>query len=659
MMPNTTLPTDIADPAKRVPEFRADINGLRAWAVIAVMLYHFGIPGFNGGFIGVDVFFVISGFLMTGIIVNGLEKDPNHFSVVHFYMARARRILPVLIVLCACLMLAGWALILPFEYKELSTQVLYCLNFLSNFLFWQQGGYFEVGSHEKWLLHTWSLSVEWQFYLLLPILLRLLWKIRANRHFLTLSISFIFFLSFILCTIVTDYKPDAAFYLLPTRAWQMLAGGLVFLHADVFTLKDRSKKIVELIGFLLIIIAILIFDIFTPWPGWHAALPVTGAVFVLISAQHDSLWSNNRLAQWLGTRSYSIYLWHWPLVVALFYRQKHHDPLMVTTAILLTVFISHLSYSFIENPARKKLADQTIIRNILYLVAAIIVTVSIGQISQPINEQIRFIEAERWNRNTRTRECLVWQGTWFKKCHYGGSKNTVILLGDSHANAVVSSIHNALAKNDSGLLQLTYAGCPTIKGSIELAFGNMCHLFNDWAFQQIHSMPADIPLIIINRLTWAAFGGVLDIPPGPHVYFSTHHKKTTPEFLQEFRQRFLDTTCEYAKERTVYLMRPFPEMMVKVPRALAQDLKLNHQSDIHISINEYYQRNAFVLAIQDDAVKRCGVKILDPLPYLCTNDKCMGVKNDWPLYFDDNHLSEFGNQLLIPLFTPIFGVKAE
>jgi len=154
--------------AKTPSGFRNDINGLRAWAVVAVILYHFGVPGIGGGFVGVDVFFVISGFLMTGIVVGGLAREGG-FSVWSFYMARARRILPALLVLCLVLLTLGWWLLLPLDYKMLGKHALAALTFLSNITFQREAGYFDAASHEKWLLHTWSLAVEWQFYMLLPL----------------------------------------------------------------------------------------------------------------------------------------------------------------------------------------------------------------------------------------------------------------------------------------------------------------------------------------------------------------------------------------------------------------------------------------------------------------------------------------------------------
>ena len=150
-------------------EFRKDINGLRAYAVLAVMLYHFQIPFFNGGFVGVDVFFVISGYLMTRIILQGMEKGNGW--LLNFYYGRARRIIPAVLVLCAVLLFLGWFLVLPEDYRKLAKHSVAALTFSSNVTFWKESGYFDVASHEKWLLHTWSLSVEWQFYLLYPLIL--------------------------------------------------------------------------------------------------------------------------------------------------------------------------------------------------------------------------------------------------------------------------------------------------------------------------------------------------------------------------------------------------------------------------------------------------------------------------------------------------------
>ena len=211
-------------------EFRLDINGLRAWAVVAVVLFHFGLPGVSGGFVGVDVFFVISGFLMTGIIVSALER--GSFSLWSFYLARARRIMPALIVLCAAVLLLGWFILMPKEYQPLGRHARESLLFVSNLTYLAEAGYFDTASHEKWLLHTWSLSVEWQFYLLQPLLLMGIWRFFPSRRAVSNLLLGLALLSLGWSIWLTVDNPNRAFYLLQSRAWALLLGALVYLHGD-------------------------------------------------------------------------------------------------------------------------------------------------------------------------------------------------------------------------------------------------------------------------------------------------------------------------------------------------------------------------------------------------------------------------------------------
>ena len=215
--------------AQRAPRksFRPDINGLRAWAVVAVVLYHFGVPGVSAGFAGVDVFFVISGYLMCSIIVTGLVRDD--FSIWSFYLARAKRIFPALVVLCAVTLMIGWFLLMPREYQQLGRHARESLTFSSNLRYFHEAGYFDVASGEKWLLHTWSLSVEWQFYILLPLVLLLAWKFLPKRGVLIGTLVAIFACSLTWCLWRTPLAPNEAFYTIQARAWEMLAGGLVFM----------------------------------------------------------------------------------------------------------------------------------------------------------------------------------------------------------------------------------------------------------------------------------------------------------------------------------------------------------------------------------------------------------------------------------------------
>lgn len=230
-------------------QYRKDINGLRAIAVIAVVLFHFNAAWMPGGFAGVDVFFVISGFLMTGIIFRGIDQE--NFSIMKFYVARANRIFPALAVLCLVLLIFGWFYFRPMDYKTLGMHVGSSMGFISNIIYWLiSGSYFSFSSHENWLLHTWSLSVEWQFYMIYPVVLvglRKFISVKAMKS--TVLIGAV--LGFIFCVIVTYFKPIPAFYLLPTRAWEMMIGGVAYLYP--FALNEQRKKLVERLGLVLII----------------------------------------------------------------------------------------------------------------------------------------------------------------------------------------------------------------------------------------------------------------------------------------------------------------------------------------------------------------------------------------------------------------------
>jgi len=206
--------------------FRKDINGLRALSVLAVVLFHFQVPYLHGGFVGVDIFFVISGFLMTGIIFRRLKKDD--FSIIGFYLDRGRRIIPALAVLCLVLLSLGYFWLIPFDYLALGKQAAAAATFVSNMLFFSEAGYFDHRSREKLLLHTWSLSVEWQFYIVYPLILLALKKIlgvRLVRYALIILTLF----SLALSVYIAPWDGPFAFFTLPTRAWEMSAGGLVYL----------------------------------------------------------------------------------------------------------------------------------------------------------------------------------------------------------------------------------------------------------------------------------------------------------------------------------------------------------------------------------------------------------------------------------------------
>ena len=649
--------------------FRSDINGLRAWAVSAVVMYHFGVPGFGGGFVGVDVFFVISGFLMTGLVVKGLERGT--FSIVGFYMARARRIVPALLVLCAVLLALGWFVLLPPDYKMLSSHSVYAMSFLSNVEFWQEAGYFDVASHEKWLLHTWSLSVEWQFYLILPVLLWVVWRVRPGRTAQTWALGLGLVASLAASVWVTSTQPSTAFYWIHTRAWEMLGGGLVFLLGgmDYRAVLASSKRWLEAVGLLLIALAIALFDKDTAWPGWRATLPVVAAILVLL-ANRTTIWTGHLAAQWLGDRSYSLYLWHWPVVVALVYLDMRDNPLAIGGALVLTLLLGHLSYELVESPSRRWLTGRqfSAAAGGLALATAVVATPAVAVwklhgVNGRFAPAVELAAAESNNMNPRRRECHPGKGLKMPSCVYGGTEWKVLAIGDSHASELIPALTQAQTQGDAGVVQWTYSGCAFVPGMKltpkEAALSGAdyrCTEFIAWAQMGLKALSGSMPVVIINRYAAAAFGAnenrnQMEVPS---VYFSKVYDLSTPAFLAEFAEHITRSACELAKQRTVYLVRPIPEMGFDVPKTLSRRLAFGQADDLFITLEAYQRRNAWVWAAQDAARDQCGVKILDTTAYLCRAGRCYGSQNGRPLYSDDDHLSDFGNKLLVPMFKQVF-----
>lgn len=660
----------------RNSNFRDDINGLRAWAVVAVILYHFGITGFSGGFVGVDVFFVISGFLMTGIIVKELERKAKNggeggFSFTNFYLSRAKRIIPALLTLCVVLMVVGWFFLPSMEYKTLGSQVVSAIGFFSNMKFWQEDGYFDAASHGKLLLHTWSLSVEWQFYLILPIALFAIWKIWPGRKPLIVAVILGMLLSLSLSILLTPVAPTAAFYLLPTRAWEMLAGGLVFLLAGSLNLSERTKIALELAGFAIIIVSILFFDAASYWPGWRALAPVIGTMLVMVAARQASFFTGSRTAQWLGDCSYSLYLWHWPFVVGLVYLNLQSNLGLTAICLVLTLVLGRLSYQYVETISRTSLSRLpqwggagALLVSILILIAVSLNVQSRQGVPGRIPAQIDAVFNEVENVNPRRAECLASGRGQMPECIYGGEKLGVIVIGDSHAASVIRSIEKALPNKNLHVLDWTVSGCPTIFGVKKVNdSSNRCSDFVNQALNKQKEISSTVPMVIVNRLDLYLMGPD-EIDRGnevsvPAFYLSSPYKLRNDAFLSEMREGIIETACEFAKTRPVYMVRPIPELKVDVPTAMGRALMFGNSAEVSISIADYQARHSFSWETQDMAAERCGVKILDPLPSLCHEGRCRGNtdQDGLPIYIDSNHLSERGGALLIPLFRQIFSNK--
>lgn len=422
--------------------FKNEVNGLRATAVMAVLLFHANVPLFRGGFVGVDIFFVISGYLMTSIVLSGLDR--GDFSLLAFWAARARRIIPALLALCAALAVFGWFLVDPMTYREIGVEAAASLGFVSNIEFWRESGYFDQAAEAKWLLHTWSLSVEWQFYLGYPIVL--LGSQRLFGKWATIPLLwFGFLLSLELSSLVTPWRPSIAFYMLPTRAWEMLAGSLVLAHGSaVGRLSGSGRRGLEVAGLGLIVLSLTIIAPDTPWPSLWAMLPVAGAAAVIFSDRKGESLLNQPAVQSLGLCSYSIYLWHWPVIVAFRYYEWSAKPWATPAEICLGLGLGALSTLLVERPSQAWLS-RTSFRQIVPVAMPALGAVFVwcaadyaygGFVARSDNPALvpDYISARSdWefpekvcSRAGRDRSVNV--------CRLGSGEDTLV-IGDSHANS--------------------------------------------------------------------------------------------------------------------------------------------------------------------------------------------------------------------------------
>ncbi|MDE1151579.1 MAG: acyltransferase family protein [Micavibrio sp.] len=638
-------------------KFRDDINGLRGIAVAGVVLYHFNVAGFAGGYAGVDVFFVISGFLMTGIILGQLEAQ--RFSLANFYLNRAKRIIPALAALCLALMVAGYFWLIPSDLQNLGKHAAAAITFISNFIFKGEQGYFDAPMRDTWLLHTWSLSTEWQFYLLYPLALMAWAKYtRLSRKHLLCLMAALAAATFALSVYATPAKANMAFYLLPARVWEFVAGGALCL----LPAPRRRAAVFEIAGLLLILLSFFTLQDSTPWPGYMAALPVLGAAMVIYAARPQSRVTGNAPLQLLGKTSYSIYLWHWPVFVGMNYFGIAEGAWFTVTGILASLALGGISYAVIETPAREKMPKVSLPRAFagFAVLLAVIGGMGLGLAAAKglparVSARINAIDQASSDKYQLEKDCHFSQDSvTTRHCTVGkGNDVQFALWGDSHAGAISSAV--AAAAQGKGLLYLSF--CPTMFGVETSAVKKAhCAKFNDMIFNDIKQLPKNIPLIIINRYSNYLQNRDKD-PQKNHDLF--YAGKPAPananDAAAQYRSTLTKTLCTIAADRKLYVVKPIPEMEQDVPKTLARRLMAHGTAnDMSVDMPQYESRNRDALAALDAAQKGCGVTLLDPAPALCTHGKCAGSDNLKPLYFDSNHLNEWGNKRLVPMLAPVF-----
>ena len=643
--------------------YRRDIDGLRAMAILPILLYHAGIPGFSGGFVGVDIFFVISGFLITSIIMR--EVNEGSFSFVNFWARRARRILPAALVVVVCTLIAGWFLFAPVDYIELGRSARTQAFFAANFFFWGESGYFDGPSELKPLLHTWSLAVEEQFYIVFPFVLVLIHKLLPTYKRFTLIL--LFSVSLVASIVwVKDY-PSATFYLLHTRAWELLLGSLLAL-LPLYSIRYRwLAEVVSLVGLATITYCVISYDSGIIFPGM-SALPPTLATAALICAngRHNTIVKQLLSLQpmvWVGLISYSLYLWHWPVIV--FARYSSIEELILIDKLLLislSILLAYFSWRFIETPFRKKQLLVTNKKMLYSAFASILIVAVVGQqIRMAKGFPLRLPEYARnyaigaiWSKDQK--ECYKLNQAG-ELCRFGTddtSKPELFFWGDSHAAALLPGIIEKTKEHGLITLHASKSSCLPILGlGATLKDDSNCADFHQLMINQIGS--SGIKHVLIAG-AWAAYVNVEAVGSTSVILSKGQAVDKKSGVAPEVFRNYLTDMVEdlRAKNIHVWIVRQVPWQGEAIAHKLTK-LAMEHRdtTGLGLPLEEHLHRQEFVNAVFDGLADD-SVTILDPTPLMCTDIFCPAQKDGYSLYKDNDHLSVQGAMMLRELFEPVF-----
>lgn len=646
--------------------YRPDIDGLRALAVLAVVLFHYRVPGFGGGYVGVDVFFVISGYLITGLILK--EEGEGRFSFRRFYERRIRRIFPALFAMLAAATVVAALLFFPVSFARFGKSLLATAVFASNFEFWREAGYFDVAGDQKPLLHLWSIAVEEQFYVIFPALLLLIGS--RSRLRLATAIGAIFIASLACSIWSARHAPTAGYYLLPSRMWELMLGAL--LAAGALTVPDlgRLRAIVSAAGLGLIGYGVFAFTHSTPFPGAAALIPCVGTALVVAAGETSPL---NRMLSlrpiaFVGLISYSLYLWHWPLYVfahaALF-----RAPTAIETAGLigLSFALAIFSWRYVERPFRSgdfRWSQPSLLRGAGFAVAATAACAALlvfdQGLPQRFSPEIRTILAEASDHEPSITECFGLTADDVRNgrlCPIGAKvqQASFLLWGDSHADALLPAIQSIARRTGRAGLFAGTDSCPPLLG-VRRADTAKCAAFND-AVAEIATSKSIKEVILEARWAKNAEGSSFGQEPSERVrlYDDISQGRNEKETRDVF-YRGLDRTVRALARagKKVVLVASVPEVGFPVPAVLARARMADPNAKLSTSAAVYRERQRFVLWAFADMHRRYGAQVIYPDRVLCKGGFCKIALGGRPLYRDGHHLSVFGASQLAPLLASVF-----
>ena len=615
------------------PKYRPDIDGLRAIAVISVVIFH-AFPNFlPGGFIGVDIFFVISGFLISSILVKNLEK--NSFSFLDFYSRRIRRIFPSLLLMLTAVFIVGWNTLSTGEFAQLGKHIAGGAGFVSNLIFWNESGYFDNSAHSKPLLNLWSLGIEEQFYLFWPLLVWIWWRFRYKFSSLIIALGISLF---VLNIYLVRVDVTADFYCPLTRFWELLIGA--FLASNSINKQAFNKLIRNLLSFFgltLICVGLIFLNGSTPYPGAWALLPTIGAVLIIFAGNSAFLNKeilSSRILVWFGLISFPLYLWHWPILTFWGIVTLENRSLSVSILlIVLSIFLSWVSYKFLEEPVRSR-GGVKVTFVLLILMSAIGYTgyntyireglpsrkASKDTISFELNKQIGVVP----DCSVGSPENIVVN---FPKECFSKKSVKVFLWGDSH----VANFHYGLTdrKIQDLNIDLKFAmkgGCPPVVNFLPRE-NSTCITFNQFAIEQIKKYQPDTVVLLAN---WSLYNGI-----------AAWHKLENKDII---------STVKVLKNigiKHVILIGNFPVYELNQSKIGMRIFKSGVE-------DRTYKRIDFSSVIADKRIeilaREEGIKFLSPVKALCNEDGCLmsvSTSEFIPVAYDISHLTFSGSTFFI------------
>ncbi|MGX9349669.1 acyltransferase family protein [Shimia sp. W99] len=658
--------------------YRTDIDGLRAIAILGVVLYHIGLKQMSGGYAGVDVFFVISGYLIGGNILDDLAA--GRFSFRNFYTRRARRILPALVVMVLVVMVLGWFTLMPHPYRYMGGAAVTALLSLSNIWFLTRIDYFNPDALLDPLIHTWSLGIEEQFYLIIPLLLLLLWRWRTGLIAPVLLGLIVLSLA-LAVTRSGEYRTEA-FYLLHTRAWELLAGVVVAWSERNRPLRAALHTPLYAVGLILILAGLWIVPPAAPWPGLWTLPTVVGTALILVAPQATAplraLLANPPM-RFVGLISYSLYLWHQPVISML--KASNFWPATLSGVLLvlaLMIAVATLSWRFVEQPFRTPGPLPRFKPRLLMASALAILMIAIGgEITEGYPKrmppQVLDVLAMRQSWSPTYRKCLYVRSEvpgidLSTSCRFGPDKpETIAVWGDSHAARLAEPLADDLAKRGHSVRQLTLSSCMPISGLIihGQTRAQQCPVFNDLVETYLDAHPEITRIVLFAHWKKYMFNDT-----GPNMFgyvgedgvyarpLDASGPNTRGLREQAIVNLFAAQLQRISKGRQVILVLPAPRPLVDIPRYYATRMWWGSPLPEKEGFPRTYEnalatplRDIFARAITAADLPGEAITVIDPADFSCDATTCDVIRDGNLLLSDENHPSLPGLDLFIPAIT--------